>query len=58
MATITVEEAREILGETSKKMTDEEIQKLIFDLDEIARLTLKALRDGTMKIPPEYKKFG
>lgn len=44
---MSVPEARKILGKKiSDKMSDEEIEKLIVDLDEIARLTLKSIREG------------
>lgn len=51
---ISISEARKILGKKiSDKMSDEEIEKLVLDLDEIARLTLKGIREGTIKVPPK-----
>lgn len=54
---VSIPEARKILGKKiSGKLSDEEVEKLIIDLDELARMTLKAIREGTLKIPEEYKK--
>lgn len=41
---ITVKEARKILGKKSADMSDEEILKLIDDLDYIAKHTLEKIR--------------
>lgn len=41
---ISVEEARELLGDDAKKMSDDEIEKLIRDLDVMARYALKEAR--------------
>jgi hypothetical protein len=38
---ISVEEARKLLGKKYAYMTDEQIEDLIIQLDEIARLTIK-----------------
>jgi hypothetical protein len=43
---VSVEEAREILGQSANKMTDEEIIELVQNLDAIA---VCALRDATQK---------
>jgi hypothetical protein len=51
-AAMTVEEAREILGEEeSSKLNDEQLQKLIWDLEAIAKMTIKAIMNGEMTIP-------
>jgi len=51
-AVMTVEEAREILGEEeSSKLTDEELEKLIWDLDMLAGMTIKAIMNSEMKTP-------
>jgi hypothetical protein len=41
---ISVKEARELLGDDAKKMSDDEIEKLIRDLDVMARYALKEAR--------------
>lgn len=46
---ISVEEAREILGKDGEKLTDDEIVKLIDDLDGIARATIRAYTRGEFK---------
>ncbi len=50
---ISVKEARKLLGKDASKMTDQEVEKLIIDLDEIARLYFKEIREGKIKIPPK-----
>lgn len=55
---ISLKEARKLLGkELSEKLSDEELEKLIIDLDELARLTIRGIMDGSLKIP-ENKKSG
>lgn len=49
MAIISVKEARKILGKTASGMTDEEIEKLIENLDDIAVHALKDAREKRMK---------
>ncbi len=41
---ITITEARELLGDESVGMTDEEVQKLIEDFDLIAQYTIKLVQ--------------
>ena len=41
---ISVEEARELLGDDAKQMSDDEIEKLIRDLDVMARYALQEAR--------------
>lgn len=41
---ISVKEAREILGEDAEKMTDEEIERTIILLNQIAKEALKMAR--------------
>lgn len=41
---ISVEEARELLGDDAKIMSDDEVEKLISDLDIMARYALKEAR--------------
>lgn len=41
---MSVEEARKLLGEEADGMTDEEIERLINDLDIMARYALKLAR--------------
>lgn len=42
---ITVKETRKILGKEAHKLTDEEIEKLIDDLDFIARYSIKQFKE-------------
>lgn len=42
---ISVEEARELLGDDAKKMSDDQIEKLIEDFDVLARAALKMARE-------------
>ena len=46
---ITVKEARKILGKDSKKLTDEEIAKLIYDLDFLARYAIRNFKEYKYK---------
>lgn len=50
---ISVQEARKILGSSSMGMTDEDVGELILNLDDLARLYFKAVREGKIKIPPK-----
>lgn len=42
---VTVAEARKLLGDDAKGMTDEEIQKLIEDFDIIAQYAIKLVQE-------------
>jgi hypothetical protein len=42
---ITVQEARKLLGKDSKALSDEAVEKLINDLDFIARYTIKNFKE-------------
>lgn len=56
---VSLIKARKIIGnELSDKFTDEELEKLITDLDELARLTIRDIMSGKLKVTPEYKKLG
>ena len=47
---MSLEEARKILGkEESAELSDEQLQKLIYDLEAIARETIKAILNGEFK---------
>lgn len=51
---ISLNEARKILGkETSDKLSDEELQQLIWNLEALARETIKAIKSGEMKFPDD-----
>ena len=41
---ITIKEARKILGEKYKNMSDEEIERIVNDLHMIAKLTIEQFR--------------
>jgi hypothetical protein len=41
---ISIEEARELLGDDAKNMTDESVEKLIRDLDVMAKYALQEAR--------------
>jgi len=47
---MSVEEAREILGEEYNKLSDEEIERIVSDLEVIASLTIKAIVKGEFRI--------
>ena len=52
MNSMTIKEARKILGkEESIKLTDEQLQKLISDLEILASMTIKAIMNGELKPP-------
>jgi uncharacterized protein YjgD (DUF1641 family) len=53
---ISVDEARKLLDKSEAQMTDQEIEKLISDLDSIARLYIKGVREGAIKLPSEIPK--
>lgn len=40
---MSIKEARKLLGKTASKMTDKEIAKVVYDLDEIAKYMLQKL---------------
>ena len=42
---ITVKEARKILGKAAQKLTDDEIERLVDDLDVIARYAIKNFKE-------------
>ena len=46
---ISVKEARKILGESYEHMSDEEIERLIIDLDAIAVYALREAREKHLK---------
>jgi hypothetical protein len=52
---VSVKEARKILGVEAEKLTDDQIISIITDLDFIAHLYFKGLREGTIKIPLKRK---
>lgn len=41
---ISVNEARKLLGETAEKLSDDEIEKLVLDIDFIARNAIKQFK--------------
>lgn len=50
MSSMSLDEAHKILGEDmSAEFEDEQLQKLIWDLEAIARMTLKAIANGEFK---------
>ncbi len=46
---VTVTEARKILGDEAKDMTDDAIQQLVDDLDILAQYTIKMVQEFTKK---------
>lgn len=51
MTSMTLERARELLGEElSAKLSDEELQQLIWDLEVLASMTIKAMMNGEFKM--------
>lgn len=52
MSLMTIDEAREILGEEmSANFTDEQLQEVIWNLTAIARETIKSMANGEFQIP-------
>jgi hypothetical protein len=52
MSSMSINEARKILGEEeSAKLSDEQLQDLIWKLESLASMTIKAIMNGDMKIP-------
>ncbi len=47
---ISLEEARDLLGDDSKSLNDEELEKLIDNLDSLARAYIQAVLRGEMKM--------
>jgi hypothetical protein len=51
MTSMSLDEARELLGEEeSAELDDEQLQQLIWNLEAIARMTIKAIVNGEFKI--------
>jgi hypothetical protein len=51
MPSLTIKEARVILGgDKSAKLFDEQLQQLIWDLEVIAKESLKAIREGRYRL--------
>lgn len=42
---ISIKEARKLLGKTAEKLSDSEVEKLILDLDFIARNAIKQFKE-------------
>jgi hypothetical protein len=53
---ISVKEARKLLGKDAKQMSDTEVEKLIIDLNVIARYTIRGIMEGTIKMPSKDTK--
>jgi len=41
---MSVKEARKLLGEEAKAMTDEQVAKLVEDVDELAKIALEVVK--------------
>ena len=52
---ITIEEARELLGDSAKNMSDEEIDKVVDNLDSLARAFIQSYLRGEMKLPTDLE---
>lgn len=48
---MTIEEAREILGDVAKDMSDSEIDKVVDNLDSLARAYIQSYMRGEIKLP-------
>lgn len=46
---MSVKEARELLGKDAKDMTDEQVTKLVEDVDELAKLALEVAKQQRLK---------
>lgn len=53
---ITVKEARKIMGKEAEKYTDDEIAKMVEDLDFIARLAIKDFKEKRLESASEESK--
>lgn len=52
MTTMSLEEARKILGKDGDKLSDEQLENTIFTLEMLARETIQATLSGKMELPP------
>lgn len=52
---MSLEEARRILGEEGDKMTDDQLTRLIDDLDGLARAFIRSFRSGEIKLDKSIK---
>lgn len=46
---ISIAEARELLGESAKKMSDEEVVKITEDIDKLAQLTIDMYKSEKLR---------
>ncbi len=53
---MSVDEARKILGKTAVDMSDEELEKLIDDLDALAHAYIESYKRGEIEIPNQKQK--
>jgi len=53
---MSVEEARKLLGEEANEMTDDQIERLIDDLDILARYALKLARQKVRMLGNSHPK--
>lgn len=53
---ITIKEARKIMGKEAEKYTDDEIAKMVDDLDFIARLAIKDFKEKRLESASEDTK--
>lgn len=51
---ISVKEARKLLGKSGATISDAEVERIIIDLEAIARLTIRGILEGRIKIPEDY----
>lgn len=53
MRAVTIEEARELLGEASKGMSDEELERTVESLELLAEAYIQSVMRGEIKIPAD-----
>lgn len=51
MTTMSLEEARKILGKDGDELSDEQLENTIFTLEMLARETIQATLSGKMELP-------
>lgn len=48
---VSTKEARKLLGDTAKDMTDDQIEETITDLEILAKYILREIAEGRLKTP-------
>ena len=51
MTTMSLDEARKILGKDGDELSDEQLENMIFTLEMLARETIQAIISGKIELP-------